>query len=180
MPFGWNSWGKLQQKLTFEKAIEVSDFFAKELQPNHFENNGVVYIGLDSGWNRFSDDELTSFVDHCKSNNQQAGIYFTPFALWRTNDDSPVPGTNFKYKDVFLYANGQKQSLDGGTALDPTHPGTKQLIEATLKRFKTAGFAYVKADFLTHGALEADKFYDPQVTTGMQAYNQGMKFTACI
>jgi alpha-galactosidase len=47
--FGWNSWGKLQFGLTFKKAMEVSDFFAKKLP--QFSNNGVVYIGLDAGWN---------------------------------------------------------------------------------------------------------------------------------
>ena len=36
----------------------------------------------------------------------------------------------------------------------------------------------MKLDFLTHGALEADKHFDPQVTTGIQAYNAGMKFVA--
>src|ERR1035441_10847841 len=63
-------------------------------------------------------------------------------------------------------------------ALDPTHPGTRKLIADTIARFKQAGFKYVKADFLTQGALEADKHFDPRVTTGLQAYDQGMKFVA--
>ena len=50
VPFGWNSWGKLQFGLTFQKAIQVSDFFAQELP--QFENHGVAYIGLDAGWNQ--------------------------------------------------------------------------------------------------------------------------------
>ena len=29
-------------------------------------------------------------------------------------------------------------------------------------------------DFMTHGALEADKWYNPQITTGIQAYNFGL------
>lgn len=176
VPFGWNSWGKLQFKLTFKKAIEVSDFFAKELQPNHFENNGMVYIGLDSGWNKFSDTELKQFVQHCESNHQAAGIYFTPFTAWGAKDDDPVPGTPYRYKDIFLHAHGRKQHIASGVALDPTHPGTQALIRATLQRFQQAGFQYVKADFLNYGALEADRYYDPGVTTGIQAYNEGMQF----
>jgi alpha-galactosidase len=66
--------------------------------------------------------------------------------------------------------------IDGGVALDPTHPGTQALIKATVQRFQRAGFKYIKADFMTHGALEADHYYDPKVSTGMQAYNEGMKF----
>jgi alpha-galactosidase len=174
VPFGWNSWGKLQGKISFTKAVQASDFFAQELP--QFQNDGVAYIGLDSGWNKFSDAELKQFVDHCQANHQEAGIYFTPFAAFgRRSDDANDAGTDYKYKDIYLYANGRKQSLDGGTALDPTHPGTKRLIELALNRFKQVGFKYIKADFLGHGALEGSHF-DPQVTTGIQAYNAGMKF----
>lgn len=176
VPFGWNSWGKLQQNISYTKAIQVSDFFARELQPNHFENDGTVYIGLDSGWQKFSNEQLKQFVEHCHANHQEAGIYLAPFAVWHVNDNAPVADTNYKFKDIYLYANGKKQILDGGVALDPTHPGTKRLIETTVARFKKAGFKYVKADFLGHGVLEADKFFDPHVTTGIQAYNEGMKF----
>jgi len=176
VPFGWNSWGKLQHKISFEKAIQVSDFIARELQTNHFENHGVVYIGLDSGWTRLNAAQLKAFVDHCHTNGQEAGIYFTPFAAWRQADDAVVEGAEYKYCDLYLYANGQKQLLDGGVALDPTHPGTRQHIEHIVAQFKQAGFKYVKLDFLTHGALESDKHFDPQVTTGIQAYNDGLKF----
>jgi len=178
VPFGWNSWGKLQFRISPNNATEVSDFFSRELQPNHFENDGIVYIGLDSGWDHFNDEQLREFVDHCHSNHQEAGIYFTPFTTWRSDGNSTVEGTDNKYKydDIFLRANGQRQTLDGGTAIDPTHPGTQMRIEEAVTRFKKAGFKYIKVDFLTHGALEADRHYDTNVTTGIQAYNAGMKF----
>ena len=174
VPFGWNSWGKLQFKLTYEKAIQVSDFFARDLP--HFKNDGVAYIGLDAGWNKLTDAQLKTFVDHCHANHQEAGIYFTPFTAWTKDGNKPVDGTHFKYKDIFLRARGNIQTIDGGVALDPTHPGTKTLIQSNFTRFKRAGFKYVKLDFMTHGALEADSHYDSQVRTGIQAYNQGMNF----
>lgn len=174
VPFGWNSWGKLQFRLTFEKAIQVSDFFAQELP--QFKNLDVAYIGLDAGWNKLSDRQLKQFVAHCKVNHQEGGIYFTPFTAWGAKGNTPVPGTPYQYKDIFLYAHGRKQHIASGVALDPTHPGTRSLIRAALNRFKKAGFKYVKADFLNYGALEANKYYDPRVTTGIQAYNAGMKF----
>jgi len=176
VPFGWNSWGKLQFNISFAKAIEVSDFFANELQPHHFEDNRLVYIGLDSGWNKFTDDELKRFVDNCKRNHQEAGIYFAPFTDFQRRDYAMVEGSHYRYKDIYLYAHGQKQRIDGGVALDPTHPGTRARIEHTIKRFKKLGFKYLKADFMVHGSLEGDHFHDPQVTTGLQAYNAGMKF----
>lgn len=178
VPFGWNSWGKLQFNLNYQKAIEVSDFFAKELPD--FRDNGVTYIGLDSGWDSFSDEQLKEFVLHCHTNHQEAGIYFTPFTAWTHDGNQSVKGTPWHYKDIFLYANGQVQTVDGGTALDPTHPGTQALIQSNILRFQRDGFKYIKADFMTHGALEADHYYDPKVTTGIEAYNKGMKFVTKI
>ncbi|HEY3862008.1 MAG TPA: alpha-galactosidase [Verrucomicrobiae bacterium] len=175
-PFGWNSWGKLQMNINYQKAVEVSDFFARELQPRQFQDDGVVYIGLDSGWDYMSGQQLKQFVAHCHSNHQEAGVYFTPFTSWQGNGDTPVPGTAYRYKDLYLYAHGRKQRIDGGIAMDPTHPGTQKLIEMNARRFREAGFKYVKADFLAQGALEADSHYDPRVTTGLEAYNAGMKF----
>jgi alpha-galactosidase len=175
-PFGWNSWGKIQGKLTYEKAVQVSDFFAKELQPNSFHNNNIVYVGLDSWWDILTDDQLKLFADRCKANGQEAGIYWAPFTQWGRDDNATVQGSDYIYKDIYLYANGQKQYLDGGTAIDPTHPAAKKRMEYFIARFKKAGFKYLKVDFLTHGAFESDSHYDPAVTTGIQAYNVGMKY----
>jgi alpha-galactosidase len=136
----------------------------------------VTYIGLDAGWNSFSDDQLKEFVSHCRANHQEAGIYFTPFTAWTHDGSKIAEGTAYHYSDLFLYAHGKIQVVDGGVALDPTHPGTQAMIKATIRRFQRAGFKYIKADFMTHGALEADHYYDPKVTTGMQAYNEGMKY----
>jgi alpha-galactosidase len=176
VPFGWNSWGKLQTNVSYAKAIEVSDFFARELQPHHFENRGIVYIGLDAGWGRFSDEELTKFVQHCKANHQEAGIYFTPFADFGRKPYAKVEGADCQYEDIYLYAKGDRQRIAGGVALDPTHPGTRARMRYEIERFKRFGFKYIKADFLVHGALEGSHFYDPHVTTGLQAYNSGMKY----
>lgn len=176
VPFGWNSWGKLQFNISFAKAVEASDFFAHDLQPHHFEDNDTVYIGLDAGWGKFSDEQLKEFAGHCKANHQEAGIYFTPFADFGRKSSATVEGSHYQYKDIYLYADGDRQRIAGGVALDPTHPGTKARIKYYVDRFKRFGFKYVKADFMVHGALEGDRFYDPHVTTGLQAYNSGMKY----
>jgi alpha-galactosidase len=178
VPFGWNSWGKLEFNLNYQKAIQVSDFFAREL-PN-FKDNGVTYIGLDAGWNALSEKQLKEFVLHCHANHQEAGIYFSPFTGWKPDGNQIVSGTRWRYKDIFLYASGQIQTLDGGGALDPTHPGTQALIESDIRHFQRDGFKYIKADFMTQGALEADHYYDPKVTTGIEAYNEGMKFVTKV
>jgi hypothetical protein len=167
VPFGWNSWGELATGLTYAKATGVSDFIKGSLQNTTFNNNGVVYINLDSFWDNLSDNELTQFVQHCRVNGQRAGIYYTPFANWGApaNMDACL-------KDM----SGSAMMYDGAYSLDPTHPWTKQRIRDFLVRMKSKGFQYLKLDFTDNGAMEAPSHYDPTVTTGIQAYSQGMKY----
>ena len=47
-----------------------------------------------------------------------------------------------------------------------------------IDRFKALGIKYIKLDFLNQGSCEADYFYNPDITTGIQAYNYGMKHFA--
>lgn len=177
VPFGWNSWGVLQFKLTYVKALEVSDFFKNNLQNNNFINpEKAVVIGLDSGWNRFTEEELKAFVQKCKENGQVAGIYWTPFTDWGKNPERTVEDVpEYKYKDLYIHANGKPQELDGAYAVDPTHPAIEQKMKITSELFRRCGFEYVKMDFMTHGAMEADSWYKKDIRTGIQAYNYGMK-----
>jgi len=58
-------------------------------------------------------------------------------------------------------------------AIDPTHPVALERIATQFAKFVELGFDYIKLDFLTHGALEGNH-YQPEITTGVQAYNLGM------
>ena len=139
------------------------------------------------GWNSwrcveetgFTEEELKDFVNHCTANGQIPGVYWTPFTDWgkhpeRTIKDAP----DYKFQDVYLYANGQPQELDGAYAIDPTHPAIEEMMKKTSDLFRRCGFKYVKMDFMTHGAMEADKWYNPEIRTGIQGYNYGMQM--CI
>ena len=53
-----------------------------------------------------------------------------------------MPG--YKYKDVYLYANGKPQELDGAYAVDSTHPAIEAMMKHTSELFHRAGFEYVK------------------------------------
>src|SRR5260370_33283984 len=82
----------------------------------------------------------------------------------------------YKWSDAYLRtASGNVQTIDGGIAIDPTHPGFKQMAGYYLSYFKSRGFDYLKLDFLTHGALEG-AHYDTNAATGIQGYNQGMQY----
>ncbi len=180
VPFGWNSWGVIQQNISYTDAIAVSDYFFTHLMNNNFANNGTVYINLDAFWNdNFSPAQLQSFVIHCHAKGQKAGIYFGPFVFFGSDTSLTnfVEGTAnaYHYNDVLLRdGNGNVESSDGGLAMDPTHPGTQQRIDYYVNLFTNWGFDFVKLDFLSHGSFEG-VHHDPNVTTGIQAYNQGMQ-----
>jgi alpha-galactosidase len=180
VPFGWNSWYIYGPSVSYSNATAASSFMKSNLQTNNFNDNGVVYINLDSYWSNLSDTQLQQFANFCHSNGQKAGIYWTPFVYWGTasqGSNSLMTGSGtYKWSDAYLRTtNGSVQAINGGIAIDPTHPGYRQMTAYYISYFKSLGFDYLKLDFLTHGALEG-VHYDTTVTTGIQAYNRGMQY----
>lgn len=183
-PVGWNSWGAIGSKLSYEKATAVVDFFDKQL-PNFRNANNTAYIDLDSYWDNmvrggFKGDfsKLKDFVTYCKERNLQPGVYWAPFTDWgfkSKNTERTAEGGNYKFSDMWTKTDKGYHDLDGGRALDPTHPGTQVRIAFVLGKLKDCGFKMIKIDFLGHGAAESSRFYDSNVTTGMQAYKVGME-----
>jgi len=55
------------------------------------------------------------------------------------------------------------QTIDGGIAIDPTHPGFRQMTATISAISKALDLIILKRIFLTHGALEGVHF-DPGVT----------------
>lgn len=180
-PMGWNSWGVMQTKLNLSKAKKVVDFFSDSCKGFRNEN-GTLYIDLDSFWDNMVKggldgdvSELKEFVAYCRSKQLKPGIYWGPFADWGKHDRK-IEGSSFRYPASWITQHGVPVEVDGARAMDPTYPGTKERIVHYINHFTALGFEMIKIDFLGHGALENDHFYDPAVTTGMQAYKVGMKF----
>lgn len=189
-PFGWNSWGAMQDKLTLPKAKAVVNFFhdsceafrtgdhTKTIRPE----DHTLYIDLDSYWDLLVKggingdiSQLKEFCSYCKSKGFQPGIYWAPFVDWGRTARK-MEGSGYNYSDCWTRQNGQFIDLDGARALDPTHPGTQARIALVISKFKECGFKMIKIDFLGHATLEADHFYDTTVRTGMQAFKKGMAY----
>ncbi|MBR1809262.1 MAG: T9SS type A sorting domain-containing protein [Paludibacteraceae bacterium] len=176
-PFVWNSWGVLQTSVRYMNASQSALFIADSLMSRGYQNNGTMYMDLDSYWDNLTGSDLRRFTHFCSHHGQKAGIYWTPFVDWANNPDRIVEGTtDVKYKDIWLYANGQPVKRTGATACDPTHPGTKTRMVHFMNNFHTWGYEFLKIDFMDHGILEADSWYDKNVTTGVEAYCQGMAY----
>lgn len=178
VPFGWNSWSAVADKLDYDVYVQTSDFL-RSLKDGGFENDGVVYVNFDSFWTSLSEEQLRQAVKHVNGNGQKAGIYWTPFAFWGQDPNVEVEGTDGRYTYADLLLRDREgnvlPNLDGGLAIDPTHPGNLMRTDYHLNRFVEWGYEYVKLDFLGHGALEG-RHYDSSVHTGIQAYNLGMDY----
>ncbi|MHA4895977.1 alpha-amylase family protein [Pedobacter sp. PWIIR3] len=182
VPFGWNSWGVIQEKLSYEKAIKVVDYFATALPK--FRSGQTAYIDLDSFWDNFTGgmrgdfSKLKEFADHCKSKGLQPGVYWAPFTDWgfKSKNDREAEGSNYKFSEMWTKVKDGYHDFDGARALDPTHPGTLRRIDYIIDKLNACGFKMIKIDFLGHATAESSSFFDPSVKTGMQAYRVGMEY----
>lgn len=178
-PYGWSSWGVQSTDISYQGVIDCADFIRDNLVSRGFhDRQGKVVMSLDAWWNdNLTVDQVRQFVDYCKQNNMIPGLYYGSFC--RFGDlNSYVPGTNNKYRfrDIALKVHGRFKVVDGAYCLDPTHVGTKQFIVSDMMKFKQWGIEYLKCDFMSNGAIEADSWYNKDCHTGVQAYNEGMAF----
>lgn len=179
-PYSWNSWGAVQTKLNLENASAVVDFFADSIP--YFRNNGVAYIGLDSYWDNMIDgglegdfSKLREFADYCRKKGLKPGIYWAPFVDW-FKENRRVEGSQYEYEDVWTKTGNRYHDIDGARAMDPTHPATRARIDLVIDKFNDIGFKLIKIDFIGHASVEANSFYDKNVSTGMQAFHSGMQY----
>lgn len=178
-PVGWNSWGSMKFDLTIEKLDQTSQFIADELMPRGVRGaDSAFWFCFDSGWHRFSDEDLKAFILRCHARGQKVGAYLAPYGHWGKRHDQRIDKEfNATFEDAALKAGGKLQLTEANAvALDPTHPAVQARIDKQIARIRSLGFDFVKIDFLTQASLEADSRYDKRVTTGMAAYNYAMRY----
>ncbi|MBN9385335.1 MAG: hypothetical protein J0H74_31550 [Chitinophagaceae bacterium] len=185
-PVYWNSFG-VEGVLGYEKVMmppgvaKISDYLHTL---DNFNRWAHPVLSIDSyDQSIYTTELLASLSKYGRKNGQQMGFYFIPFALWtwkNTMDKTMVAGTSYSLNDVVLKDQegkpiAYKDGDWGAFPLDPTHPATRQSIITQLQKAKAINATFLKIDFLTAGALESSIRWDPNVRTGMQAYNQGMR-----
>lgn len=181
VPFGWNSWSAVATKITYDIYVNSSDFVKNNLG-SFCNGKNANYINFDAFWSNLSEEVRIKAALHVQNNAQNPGIYHTPFTCWhdtieKTKENSPDGVPQYKWYDLILKDKDGKplQYMHGKRwPLDPSHPGTLAYNEHMMKKFKSWGYRYLKLDFLSHGAMEG-VHYDKNITTGIQAYNYGLK-----
>lgn len=185
-PFYWNSFG-VEGVLGYEKRMlppdvpKIVDYLAA--LPNFSRPHSTV-LSIDSyDQGIYTKEVLRSIGNYAQQHQQQLGFYFIPFAVWTWKSSvetgklqytgTPIKEVTLKDNDgkTIVYKNGDF----GAFPLDPTHPATRLRIIGELQKAKAINAKFLKIDFLSAGALESTTRFDPEVHTGMQAYNNGMK-----
>jgi hypothetical protein len=161
--FGFNTWSAYGCGVTESAYQKASDFVARSLMSKDFRGATSVFLNWDA-----CGAPSTASAGYVKNNGQRAGAYLTPFTSWGTGTDPHILKDD---KGVPL------PKIDGGYPLDPTHPEVKASVLSSLASYKSMGYEYVKLDFMTHGVREGSH-YDKSITTGVQAYNYGLKYIA--
>lgn len=190
-PVYWNSFGVegvlgYEGRMMPKDVLKVSDFLQTL---SNFNKYAKPVISIDSyDQSIYTTGMLSSFNKYIVKKNQQLGFYFIPFSMWtwRNNTaNAKIPGSDYTLADALLQDDkGQpiwyKDGDWGCLAMDPTHPAVRLYAINQLQKAKEIGAKFLKIDFLTAGALESSKHYDPSIRTGMQAYNYGMKMLKAL
>ncbi|TJZ63220.1 hypothetical protein FAZ15_02715 [Sphingobacterium olei] len=185
-PVYWNSFGVEgvlgHERIMMPKGVyETVDFIKSMENLNQFGRPVLSIDSYDQGI--YTTKVLKQIGDYARERGQEIGFYCSPFSLWTWSnniDNAVLSGTKVPLREVILRDHRDKpipfkDGEWGAYPLDPTHPATKVSMISQIEKAHAIGAKLIKVDFVTAGSLEAIKWYDPKVRSGMQAYNYGMK-----
>ncbi|MDE6496348.1 MAG: hypothetical protein K2L30_08965 [Duncaniella sp.] len=195
-PVGWNSWGNMMDHINYDGVYETAKFMHENLRDHgFFGRDSVITVSLDSfngnvgelnlwklGTKIFSNGTYQDGRETKQGWNMALGMY-GGMVVWSWTLDSKIDGTglngtrDYYWKDVALKVNGKYYGYNGADsyAIDPTHPAMRANLEKAFSDWARNGTKYVKMDFMNAAIHEGDSWYDPEVTTGVMAYNRGME-----
>ncbi len=167
--FGWNSYSAFATDITVENYEKTADFFHQELK-NFTDSDGVAFINLDGNFG-LNKQKLKRIIKKLHQRNQKAGTYMFPLCHLNIMNMLPLKGSVLKFrKDIVLKQpdNSNYHPVDGKFPIDITIPEAEKDFRLQLKEVIDMGFDYIKFDFLSHGAVEGQR-YNKDIKTGRQA-----------
>ncbi|MBD5229300.1 MAG: T9SS type A sorting domain-containing protein [Bacteroidales bacterium] len=198
-PMGWSTWGVMMNHVNTPAVKETAKWIKDNLFDLGFhDKQGQTVVSLDSfcdGWgmtsteisqlgNKFlGEGSYREGRETLQGLNQRLGLY-GGMVVWDWTFDSKVDGTgirdipSYNWGDCLLRYNGNPHYLFNGgqyCAIDPTHPAFYYNMDYTLSRWAAYNIKYLKFDFINSGICEGDSWYNPEITTGVMAYNYGMQ-----
>jgi alpha-galactosidase len=197
-PMGWSSWGVMMNYVNYNGVVETARWIDENLRPLGFQrNDGRTVISLDAfaednipaaymkklGTKVLGDEPYKDGRETVDGLSMDLGLYCGPFVLWGWVENDIISGTgigaepSYTWGQAALRHDGKliKVNSNGAYAIDPTHPAIRKHIESFMAKYASYGVKYVKVDFLNNGMCEGDSWYDPEITTGVMAYNYGMQ-----
>ena len=181
-PVGWMSWNVMEVKNNFTDDKEIMEYISKVLRPMGFHNRQEApnVISIDA-WSNLNGSQERELCAEATPLNAVVGCYGCPFSLWwneKDLDNTYYSSSMSTYtgRDVVLTANGKPLKFEGAFCLDPTHPAVKASMAKWIQQQIQRGFRYMKLDFMTCGIIQADSYYNPDVHTGVEAYNEGFSY----
>jgi alpha-galactosidase len=173
-PVGWCSWyhyfGKLGwpdvlENLEVAAADRVSFPFDVFQVDDGFETDIGDWLSAKPGY-----PALGGLARAITEKGFRAGIWAAPFSAAETSRLAA------EHPDWLVSESGRPKPCYKGWgktiyALDTTHPGAKEWLEATVRALRDAGFSYLKIDFLFAAAMPGTRRKN---VTPIQAYREGL------
>lgn len=181
-PVGWMSWNVMETKNNYTDDHEIMEYISTVLRPLGFHNRqGAPNVMSIDAWSNLNRSQERELCEDAVPLSAIVGCYGNPFSLWWNEND--LDNTYYKSslssytgRDVVLKANGKPLKFEGAFCLDPTHPAVKASMAKWITEQIQKGFRYMKLDFVTCGILQADNYYNPDVHTAVEAYNEGFSY----
>lgn len=182
-PVGWMSWNVMETKNNYSDDQAIMEYISTVLRPMGFHNRQQApnVMSIDA-WSNLNGSQERQLCNDAVSLNSIVGCYGNPFSLWwgsdKDLDNIYYEGSLRSYtgRDVVLTANGKPLKFEGAFCLDPTHPAVKSKMVQWIRERVQKGFKYMKLDFVTCGIIQADSYYNPDVHTAVEAYNEGFSY----
>ncbi|MCM1109600.1 MAG: hypothetical protein NC336_00125 [Clostridium sp.] len=185
-PVGWSTYGVQQERVNEDGVRDCLDFINDNFRDAGFyDSEDLVSVSFDACANdNISDYKIQQLIKNkLTPENMVLGMYGGHLCVWPWALDSKIDGTgvgpnpDYVGRNIALRVNGEIYPMpcNGAVAVDPTHPAVRLNLEKFMKKWAGWGVKYIKMDFLNCGIIEGDKWYDPEITTGVMAYNYGMK-----